>query len=52
MYVKHRHDLFYITMKYHLNIPNGVQVIERTQIVYGRTDRRRTDARVIATVGG
>ena len=30
-YATHRHDLFYITMKYHQNIPNGFQVIERTR---------------------
>ena len=23
LYVTYRHDLFYITIKYHLNIPNG-----------------------------
>ena len=28
----HRHDLFYITVKYHDNIPKGIQVTERTQI--------------------
>ena len=48
MYATHRHDLFYITVNYHQNIPNGIQVIKRTQIVYGRADRRRTDARLIA----
>ena len=31
MYATHRHDLFYITVTYHRNIPNGIQVIERTQ---------------------
>ena len=31
MYATHRHDLFYITVKYHQSIPNGIQVIERTQ---------------------
>ena len=39
-----RHDLFYITVKYHKNITNGFQVIERTQNVYGRTGVR-TDGR-------
>ena len=53
-----RHDLFYITVKYHENIPKGIQDIERTrkclrtdgrtqESVYGRTDGR-TDARLIA----
>ena len=27
----HRHALFYITVKYHQNIPNGILVIERTR---------------------
>ena len=31
LYATHRHDLFYITVKYHQNIPNGIQVIERTR---------------------
>ena len=31
LYATHRHDLFYITVKYHQNIPNGFQVIERTR---------------------
>ena len=30
LYATHRHDLFYITVKYHQNIPNGIHVIERT----------------------
>ena len=30
LYMAHRHDLFYITVKYHQNIPNGMHVIERT----------------------
>ena len=30
-YATHRHDMFYITVKYHPNIPNGIQVIERTR---------------------
>ena len=30
LYATHRHDLFYITVKYHQNIPNGFQVIGRT----------------------
>ena len=37
------HDLFNITVKYHQNIPNGIQVIEQTQKclgVDGRTDRQ------------
>ena len=47
LYATHRHDLFYITLKYHSNIPNGFQVIERTQKCL-RTDVRtdgRTDGR-------
>ena len=39
MCATHRHDLFYITVKYHQNIPNGIQFIERTQTCL-RTDRR------------
>ena len=31
LYVTHRHDLFYITIKYHQNIPKSIQVMERTQ---------------------
>ena len=31
LYATHHHDLFYITVKYHQNIPNGIQVIEQTQ---------------------
>ena len=27
----HRHDRFYITVKYHQNIPKRIQVLERTQ---------------------
>ena len=27
---RHRHDLFYITVKYHDYIPKGIQVMERT----------------------
>ena len=51
LYATHRHDLFYITVKYHQNIPNGIQVIERTRKCLRtdvRTDRQRTDARLIA----
>ena len=51
MYATHRHNLFYINMKYHQNIPNGIQVIERTRKCLWtdvRTDGRRTDARLIA----
>ena len=35
LYATHRHDLFYITVKYNQNISNGFQVIALT-----RTDRR------------
>ena len=27
----HCHDLFYVSVKYHQNIPNGIRVIERTR---------------------
>ena len=40
LYATHRHDLFYITVKYHQNIPNGTQVIERTRKCL-RTDGRQ-----------
>ena len=30
LYATHSHDLFYITVMYHQNIPNSIQVIERT----------------------
>ena len=30
LYATHCHVLFYITMKFHQNILNGIQVIERT----------------------
>ena len=55
LYATHRHDLLYITIKYQKNIPNSIQVIERTRkclrtgvLTDGRTDRRQTDARLIA----
>ena len=31
LYATHRHDLFYITVKYLQNIPDGFQVIEWTR---------------------
>ena len=31
LYATHRRDLFCITVKYHQNIPNGIQVIEQTR---------------------
>ena len=46
LYATHRHDLFYITVKYHQNIPKGI--LSGHENVHGRTDRRRTDARLIA----
>ena len=46
-YATHRHDLFYVTVKYYQNIPNGIKVVERTQ-TFLWTDRQRTDARLIA----
>ena len=39
LYVPHRHDLFYITVKYHQNIPKGIQITERTQICIKRHQR-------------
>ena len=42
LYATHRHDLFYITVKYHQNIPNGIQVIERTRKQL-RSDGQTTD---------
>ena len=44
LYATHRHDLFYITVKYHQNIPNGIQVIKRTRKCL-RTDGQMTDGR-------
>ena len=44
LYATHRHDLLYITMKYHQNIPNSIQVIERTGKCLW-TDRQTTDRR-------
>ena len=41
MYATHRHDLFYLTVKYNKNVLNCFQVIERTR-------NGRTDARLIA----
>ena len=47
LYATHLHDLFYIlTVKYHQNIPNSSQVIERTP-KYLRTEIR-TDGRTPA----
>ena len=31
LYATHRHDLFYIAVKYHDNIPKGIQIIEQTR---------------------
>ena len=45
LYATHRHDLFYITMKYRQNIPDGFHVIEPTQKCLW-TDRRM-DARLL-----
>ena len=42
MYATHHHDLFYITMKYHQNIPNVFPGIEQTRNGW-------MDARLIAT---
>ena len=35
----HRHDLFYITLKYHDYIPKGIQVTERTRICIKKHQR-------------
>ena len=40
LYATHLHDLFYITVGYHQNIPNGFQAIERTRKCL-RTDGRQ-----------
>ena len=45
LYATHCHILFYITVKYHQNIQNSIQVIERTRKCLrtdGRTDNGRT----------
>ena len=49
LYATHRHDLVLTTVKYHQNIPNGIQVIKRTQTCLrmdvrmdGRTDDEQT----------
>ena len=39
LYATHRHDLFYMTVKCHKNIPNNIQVIVRTRKCL-RTDRQ------------
>ena len=44
LYATHRHDLFCIIVKYHQNIPNGIQVFERTRKCL-RTDGETTDGR-------
>ena len=44
LYATHHHDLFYITVKFHKNIPNGNQFIGRTR-KYLRTDGQTTDER-------
>ena len=42
LYATSRHDLFYITVKYHQNITNRIQVIERTRKCL-RTDEQTMD---------
>ena len=37
LYETHRHDMFYITVKYHQNIPNGFK-LESEQETDARTD--------------
>ena len=44
LYATHRHDLFYITVKYHQNIINGNKVIELTRTCLP-TDVWTTDGR-------
>ena len=44
LYATHRHVLFYITVKYHQNVPNGIQFIELTRKCL-RTDGQTTDGR-------
>ena len=38
-YATHRHDLFYITVKYHDYIPKGIQVTEWTRICIKKHQR-------------
>ena len=40
LYATYRHDLFYITVKYHQNILNGIQVIEWTRKCLRRNGQR------------
>ena len=48
LYTTHHHDLFYITVKYHQNIPKGIQVIVLTRKCL-RTDRQKADRRMLGT---
>ena len=41
LYATHCHDLFYITVKYHQNIPNIFKLLCGHENVYGGTDRRQ-----------
>ena len=46
LYATHRHDLFYITVKYHQNIPNGFRYRAGTKMftdvwMDGQTDGRQ-----------
>ena len=48
LHATHRHDLFYIAVKYHHNIPNGIQIIELTRKCLRTdvwTDVQTTDGR-------
>ena len=42
LYMTHRHDLFYITVKYHDYIPKGIQVTEQTWICIKKHQRGDT----------
>ena len=46
LYLTHRHDLFYTTVKYHQNISNGIQLSGHENI-YGWTDDGRQAHRYI-----
>ena len=52
LYSTHPHDLFYIPLKYHQNIPKGSQVIEWTRKCNGGTDNRRSPGSSLGGGGG
>ena len=48
MYPPHCHDLFYIAVKYHDNIPKSIQVTEQTQICIKKHQRGDNSKSIIA----